>query len=236
MLGQVQDAASDAVEHTIQASAAANRHVDRVDNRAHQHVPAPPLFSTQQGSSTLNQGTGSMAPPIASQAQRQPTTWDGFSSQGSSNQPRTNASTHRQPLQPTNHQATPRPFATNFQSNSVTGTPMLHKRQSPRTALGNISGNGSAFAGYGMSAGLKVSNQMGTHNNIGRPQVRSRGLLPIARCRYVLTRHLKSLTVRRLPYLEVAMLHSVHHQVPTCSPIAALAFTRLKPWMSRYLL
>jgi E3 ubiquitin-protein ligase CCNP1IP1 len=54
---------------------------------------------------------------------------------------------------------------------------MLHKRQSPRTALASISGNGgSAFAGYGMSAGLKVSNQMGTQNNIGRPQVRSRGL------------------------------------------------------------
>jgi E3 ubiquitin-protein ligase CCNP1IP1 len=175
MLGQVQDAASDAVEHTIQASAAANRYVDRVDNQAHQRLPPPPLFSAQKGSSTLNQATGStnMAPPNATRE-----TWGGFSSQVSN--PRTNtsipqASTHHQPLQPTNHQATPRPFAANFQSNSVVGTPMLHKRQSPRTVLGNISGNGSAFAGYGMSAGLKVSNQMGTQNNIGRPQVRSRG-------------------------------------------------------------
>jgi E3 ubiquitin-protein ligase CCNP1IP1 len=47
MLGQVQDAASDAVYHTIQASVAANRFVDRVGNQ-NQRPPQPPLFPNQQ--------------------------------------------------------------------------------------------------------------------------------------------------------------------------------------------
>ncbi|EPE28458.1 hypothetical protein GLAREA_09579 [Glarea lozoyensis ATCC 20868] len=173
MLGQVQDAASDAVENTIQASAAANRYVDRVNSQARQR-PVPPLFPNQQGSSVPNHGAGhtNMAPPTSNRE-----TWGGFSSQGSNphNPTLPQASTHRQPLQPMIHQATPRPFVANFQPSPVVQTPMLHKRQSPRTALASISGNGgSAFAGYGMSAGLKMSNQMGTQKNIGRPQVRSR--------------------------------------------------------------
>lgn len=47
MLGQVQNAASDAVHHTIHASATANRYVDRTDSQ-NQHPPQPPLFSSIQ--------------------------------------------------------------------------------------------------------------------------------------------------------------------------------------------
>jgi len=80
MLGQVQDAASDAVEHTFQASAAANRYVDRVGNQGQQRAPPPPLFPGQQVSNTLNQGvaTTNMGPPSSNRE-----TWGGFSSQGS---------------------------------------------------------------------------------------------------------------------------------------------------------
>jgi E3 ubiquitin-protein ligase CCNP1IP1 len=79
MLGQVQDAASDAVEHTFLASAAANRYVDRVGDQAHQRVP-PPLFPSQQGPSKLNQDTSTTnIAPLTSGRE----TWGGFSSQGS---------------------------------------------------------------------------------------------------------------------------------------------------------
>jgi E3 ubiquitin-protein ligase CCNP1IP1 len=54
MLGQVQDAASDAVDNTIQASVTANRYVDRVDGQ-NQRPPQPaPSSSTQAGSMQLS--------------------------------------------------------------------------------------------------------------------------------------------------------------------------------------
>ncbi len=48
MLGQVQNAASDAVDYTIQASVAGNRFNDQISN-GNQRQRQPPLFSAEQG-------------------------------------------------------------------------------------------------------------------------------------------------------------------------------------------
>ena len=88
-------------------------------------------------------------------------------------------STHRQRLAPGNGPS-PRMGLANLQSNAVAGTPMQQQRPSPRqpfAALNNNTVSGTGFAGYGMSAGLKVSNPAGTNSNgFARPVVRSRGL------------------------------------------------------------
>lgn len=61
----------------------------------------------------------------------------------------------------------------------------MPQRRSPagRQPLSNLNGNtvtGSGFAGYGMSAGLKISNPAGTvANGLERPVMRSRGLLRV---------------------------------------------------------
>jgi E3 ubiquitin-protein ligase CCNP1IP1 len=49
MLNQVQNAASDAVDHSIQASGEVNRIADRIDGQ-YQRPPQPPLFSSIQDS------------------------------------------------------------------------------------------------------------------------------------------------------------------------------------------
>jgi len=65
------------------------------------------------------------------------------------------------------------------QSNHVSNTPRSYRRISPRDPLGGLSGNAgnsSGFAGYGMSAGLKVSNLSGAGTGgFIRPAARSRG-------------------------------------------------------------
>ncbi|KAG9229357.1 cyclin B1 interacting protein-like protein 1 [Amylocarpus encephaloides] len=177
MLGHVQGAAADAVEESIQASVAANRYADRLGDQ--DQCISPPLFSNQHPSHSHNQGSvnpGNMPPPGFSAGNRE--NWNGFGSQGK-NQP-AQMTSHRQPLGATDPRATPRHQAPNLQPNIVAGTPMMQKRPSPRTALAALSGNhggGSAFAGYGMSAGLKVSSTVGARGNVGNtPQIRSRGL------------------------------------------------------------
>ena len=90
-LGQVQDAASEAIEHNIQASVAASRFVDR-DNQnqnQRQRPPQPPLFSSNHQSGGMqhpgmmaqNGGMGG-APQNGSHGSGEET-WAGFSSQGS---------------------------------------------------------------------------------------------------------------------------------------------------------
>jgi E3 ubiquitin-protein ligase CCNP1IP1 len=95
MLGQVQEAASDAVDHTVQASAIGSRFIDRVTNQnlnQHQHQrqrsPPPQLLYSEQSSIAMQRpgglgvGNNNMAPP-ASQPRRGDTAWAGFSNQGS---------------------------------------------------------------------------------------------------------------------------------------------------------
>jgi len=85
MLGQVQTAASDAVDNTIQASVTANRYVDRLDEQI-QCPPQPLLFANQQSTSLQNQGAPdagrNMGPPIF-RGNNGGNGWAGFSSQGS---------------------------------------------------------------------------------------------------------------------------------------------------------
>lgn len=84
LLGQVQTAASDAVDHTILASVAANKYVDTIDEQ-NQRPPQVPLFNQQPGS-MQNQGTHdvgrSMGPP-AFRSGNGDNGWAGFSSQES---------------------------------------------------------------------------------------------------------------------------------------------------------
>ncbi|CAG8979840.1 hypothetical protein HYALB_00002612 [Hymenoscyphus albidus] len=177
MLGHVQNAASDAVEHSFQASVAANRYVDSLDRT--QRPPPPPLFAARQQSNPQNQSLGN--PTVI--APQNLGTWNGYdgqeprqggsqlASQGS--QPIQSGTTHRQPLGNNNPQAPSR--TANFQANSVSGTPMVHSARRPLSNLNPNNAGGSAFAGYGMSAGVKVSNGSGTSGNLGvGPPLRSR--------------------------------------------------------------
>lgn len=73
MLGQVQNAASDAVDHTIHASVTANRLADRAANQNHGQrlAPLPPSIGTQNSAiqypamGHAGGGGPSMAPPTS---------------------------------------------------------------------------------------------------------------------------------------------------------------------------
>jgi E3 ubiquitin-protein ligase CCNP1IP1 len=88
MLGQVQNAALDAVDQNIQASVTANRCVDRVDNQNQNlRPPPPPLFSNQQTTGMQRPGLVTDSGPIRGaqigRGGHGEDTWAGFSSQGS---------------------------------------------------------------------------------------------------------------------------------------------------------
>ncbi|KAE9371736.1 hypothetical protein N431DRAFT_410726 [Stipitochalara longipes BDJ] len=186
MLGEVQNAALDAVDHNIQASVTANRFVDRVEDQNQIHrPPPPPLFSNQQTNGMqhpeLATGNGPIAGIHANRNEHGENTWAGFSTQGSGqqNQHIQTPSTHRQRLASGNVPP-PRIGLTNLLGNGAPRLPeglMAQNRVSPRQPLANINGNspGSGFAGYGMSAGLKVSNPARSGANaFSGPAVRSR--------------------------------------------------------------
>jgi len=79
MLGQVQNAAGDAAEHTIQASVTANRFVDRVGNQPQRPIQ-PQLPNMQTGN--VHPGTAPSGNNTASSRARDGgETWAGFSSQ-----------------------------------------------------------------------------------------------------------------------------------------------------------
>jgi E3 ubiquitin-protein ligase CCNP1IP1 len=94
------------------------------------------------------------------------------------NKPIQTPSTHRQRLASGNLPP-PRIELANLPGNNVLGASVPQQRISPRQPLAGLSGNSpglSGFAGYGMSAGLKVSNPAGSGGNgFARPAVRSRG-------------------------------------------------------------
>lgn len=183
MIGEVQNAALDAVDQNIQASVTVNRFVDRVDNQNQNlRPPPPPLFSNQQTSGMQRLGLVTDNGPIGGaqvgRGGHGEDTWAGFSSQGSAqqNHPIQTPSTHRQRLASGNVPV-PRIGLANLPGNSVPAAPMPQHRVSPRQPLANPNGNspGPGFAGYGMSAGLKVSNPAGSGaNGFSRPVVRSR--------------------------------------------------------------
>lgn len=85
MLGQVQNAASDAVDHTIQESVSANRFADRTGG-PNQRPAQPPLFiEVSNGEFQQPGGVPIGRANIQSQdsAVRNEGSWPGFSSQGS---------------------------------------------------------------------------------------------------------------------------------------------------------
>jgi E3 ubiquitin-protein ligase CCNP1IP1 len=210
MLGQVQDAASEFVDDTIQASTTANRFVDRIGAQ-NQRPTSHPIYQNAQSGGSQNPGRGlntgmNMGPPPINRSGHADGTWSGFSSQGSQgnvprerilaefplsrltwiqeNQPIQTPSTHRQRLNPGNAPAPPRMGLSNLQS-GMSSAPIPNQGISPsgRQALSNLNANSAAgpgFAGYGMSAGLKVSNPAGSvTNGVERPIIRSRGLLQL---------------------------------------------------------
>jgi hypothetical protein len=94
------------------------------------------------------------------------------------NQPIQTPSTHRQRLN-SNTAPAPRTGLINLQPHGISNTPMPHQTISP-IGRQTTSVGGTGFAGYGMSAGMKVSNPAGSvANGLERPVNRSRGLLPI---------------------------------------------------------
>ncbi|RKF62916.1 E3 ubiquitin-protein ligase CCNB1IP1 [Erysiphe neolycopersici] len=158
LLGHVQDAASEAVEQTIQNSLTANRYVDASNNQ-NINIPPPPLFSSNQPRSMLNMETSF--------------------GRNMSNRPLANASFPSY-LRPghvqTNQMQTPSTHRTKFphgklqpQVGAVSGLEksFLQKqyRISPREPMGNLGSNNTGFTGYGMSAGLKVSNPITLEQN-----------------------------------------------------------------------
>ena len=88
LLGQVQNAALDAVDQNLQASVTVNRFVDKVDNQnPNLRPPPPPLFSNHQTSGMQRPGfitdSGSIGGAQIGRGQHGEDTWARFSSQGS---------------------------------------------------------------------------------------------------------------------------------------------------------
>ncbi|POS88162.1 hypothetical protein EPUL_000322 [Erysiphe pulchra] len=158
LLGHVQDAASEAVEQTIQNSLTVNRYVDASNNQ-NINIPPPSLFSSNQPRSMLNMETNF--------------------GRNMSSRPLANASFPSY-LKPGNAQTdqmqTPSTHRTKFthgklqpQVGAISGLEksFLQKqyRISPREPMGNLGSNNAGFTGYGMSAGLKVSNPITLDQN-----------------------------------------------------------------------
>ncbi|KAL2070371.1 hypothetical protein VTL71DRAFT_13397 [Oculimacula yallundae] len=168
MLSNVQDAASDEVDNAIQASAMANHFVDKVGNQSMR--PPPPLFSGQPNTGFQRMGANSHGGMAAQLRRTEDAGWNGFGSQSTSN--RKTPSSHRQTL------STLQGLGLGIQHPGVSATPQTLNRVSPRMPLASINGNNpgpSGFAGYGMSAGLKVSNSSGiARNGSARPLMKPR--------------------------------------------------------------
>jgi len=188
MLGQVQTAASDAVEESIEASVMANR-LSKRGGQPNQRPPQPSRFPEPQSGSMQHTGIvpsnlSSNMVPATRRNENEQHNWAGFSSQGSygiqrivtdpRSEPMANIkipsddppiqtpSTHRQRLASGNITSTPRVGMINLQANN--NTPTHRVNPTGRSPLANLSGN-IGFAGYGMSAGLKISNPTGMVNN-----------------------------------------------------------------------
>ncbi|PVH80378.1 hypothetical protein DL98DRAFT_459741 [Cadophora sp. DSE1049] len=230
MLGQVQDAASDEVDNAIQASVSANHFVDKVGNKT-MRPPPPPLFSGQQNTGVHRTGasgasgiaSGMNAPQMARGGE---SGWAGFSSQASSNQnfSMQTPSSNRQRLASYPMLG----HGLGLQSNGVSATPQTQSRVSPRQPLGNINGNNpglSGFAGYGMSAGFKVSNPTGAATSgLPRPVMRSRGLIDFNNLKRIfvdIQQWLKE--TPQVTFLRIKTQHIAPPQQQICSPTETIS-------------
>ncbi|KAI1001727.1 hypothetical protein K3495_g6474 [Podosphaera aphanis] len=150
LLDHVQNAASDAVEQTIQDSVATNRYVDttRTENPS---MPPPPLFSDQNSSNS--NGASYPGVNIGDGIDRTGTKpWAGYCRQVApqSNHIQT-PSTHRTKFPPENFQ--PQIGLANLQE----GITSNQFQMNSRGPLPNIGRNSHGFAGYGISSGIKTS-------------------------------------------------------------------------------
>ncbi|QSZ34318.1 hypothetical protein DSL72_005909 [Monilinia vaccinii-corymbosi] len=186
MLGQVQTAASNAVDDTIQATVTGNRFTDNMGTDNHR-TQQPSLYEQQQASGMYNTGnfqTQSMPPPP--QRRRRSSEWDTIGQgniQGSRrpSQVQATPSSHRQPLTAGNFP--PASIGMNSLQNHMAGTPLplphgrvnsVNSRRTPLLGLNVNSGQSSGLTGYGMRAGLKVGNpQTSVVSDFSRPSVRS---------------------------------------------------------------
>ncbi|RAL65570.1 hypothetical protein DID88_005242 [Monilinia fructigena] len=189
MLGQVQTAASNAVDDTIQATVTGNRFT--VGMGTDDHAPQQKSLYAHQQQTVGIQHTGnlqnqSMPPPP--QRRTRSSEWDTIgqgNSQGFQRQSQVQAtpSSHRQPLMTDGFP--PASIGMNSLQNHMIGTtlplPLPHSRvnsvNSRRTPLSSLNLNGgqnSGLIGYGMRAGLKVGNpQTSVVSGFSRPSVRS---------------------------------------------------------------
>ncbi|KAH8602068.1 hypothetical protein B0O99DRAFT_561201, partial [Bisporella sp. PMI_857] len=127
MLVHVQDAASDAVDHTIQASVEANRFCDSAGPLSHQPIQPPNFQSQQRIDSAIDASSRTMEPPLSRGTNAQ-NDWAGFSSQVGDllNNPRYTPSTHRQRLATVNTTSIPGLGLADLQPHRTSGTPLLH--------------------------------------------------------------------------------------------------------------
>ncbi|ATZ55646.1 hypothetical protein BCIN_12g02200 [Botrytis cinerea B05.10] len=165
MLDQVQTAASNAVDDTIQATTNGNRFTENPGTNDHR----PPLYANQQ-TGPLNHASGflnsTMPPPP--QRRRHSSEWDNIGSQGQShvsqhyNHVQATPSSHRQPLASSHFP--PTSIGRNNIQSHMAGTPLplpngrATPRRTPLSSINVNTGQPSSFVGYGLRAGLKVGN------------------------------------------------------------------------------
>lgn len=187
LLDQVQTAASNAVDDTIEAAVTGNRFADNTgtdNHRPHQQ----PFYPNQLAGGTHQSGgfhNPSMPPPPL-QRRRHSSGWDAIAGQGLGqgsqrlNQVQATPSSHRQPL--TSGNFPPVSIGMNNLQHHMAGTPLplsqgrvtVTPRRTPLSSLNANVGQTSGFAGYGMRAGLKVGNQgASVASECSRPIVRS---------------------------------------------------------------
>jgi E3 ubiquitin-protein ligase CCNP1IP1 len=102
LLGQVQDAAHDAVDNTFQASSTANRFVDRIGAQ-NQRSASLPTFPDPQNGSFQKYGLGltsggHMGPPAVERGGNSDRTWLGHGSQESTSRTSIQSKIRNQPL------------------------------------------------------------------------------------------------------------------------------------------
>ncbi|OBT95573.2 hypothetical protein VE01_05991 [Pseudogymnoascus verrucosus] len=158
-MSQVQNAASDAVDQTIQGSATANGYSDHF-RKANDPPFRPPVFPSLQGNS-MGPPPVPTSMPLPSVAGRTGLSngWIGFTSQGNNNQGHVVAHTPSSQRQRLIGEPNVGIAVSNMNSRSLS-TPMQPRHSPARGLFGGMRSSGSGgngFAGYGMSAGLKVS-------------------------------------------------------------------------------
>ncbi|ELR03773.1 hypothetical protein VC83_05604 [Pseudogymnoascus destructans] len=158
-MNQVQNAASDAVDQTIQGSATANGYSDHF-RKANDPPLRSPVFPSLQGNS-MGPPPVPTSMPLSGVAGRTGLSngWIGFTSQGNNNQGHVVAQTPSSQRQRLIGEPNVGIAVSNMNSRSLS-TPMQPRHSPARGLFGGVRSNGSGgigFAGYGMSAGLKVS-------------------------------------------------------------------------------